>query len=455
VSDLYARYHAQIHRFCLRELRSREEAEDATQTTFLNALRGLHRGVRPELESAWLYAIAQNVCRTRRRASWRRGRVERPDDLDTLEQVVAAPGSVAREELMGLSAALESMPESQRQAILLREWKGLSYDEIGSEMGLSHSAVETLIFRARRRLARGLQQLEPKHLRQLADGGGLLGFLKVLLAGGAAGKAIVTGAAALLIGGTVIAGEQIANGGGHAKAPARAHVVAPPGSPQQVGSAPQAPGADVSRVVAAAGAAVDRGRSTTGSARVGARHASVATPADRAVDGGQPLPPAKDSTPSAGSNTPLAERGVHGNPAGTPDAGRAPGKPETKKAQAAEKPVKASNGRAGTNTRKGPKAAPAKDAKQTPPGQAAKDEVQTSSAGSDQSSQGNGNANANGQDNANANGQDNANANGQDNGNANGQGSGNANANANAQSGAGAGSALASTPAQGKGSSKK
>ena len=71
--DLYERYSAQIFGYCLHQLGSREEAEDAVQTTFMNAFRGLSRGIVPELESAWLFKIAHNVCLSRRRSSWRRG----------------------------------------------------------------------------------------------------------------------------------------------------------------------------------------------------------------------------------------------------------------------------------------------------------------------------------------------------------------------------------------------
>ena len=74
--DLYERFSRQIFAYCLVQLRNREEAEDAVQTTFLNAFRGLERGVVPELESAWLYKIAQHVCLTRRR-SWSRRRQAR------------------------------------------------------------------------------------------------------------------------------------------------------------------------------------------------------------------------------------------------------------------------------------------------------------------------------------------------------------------------------------------
>ena len=85
-SELYARYSRQILGYCLHQLGSREEAEDAAQTTFMNAFRGLKRGIVPELESAWLFKIAHNVCLSRRRSSWRRGRIEAPNNLEVLQE---------------------------------------------------------------------------------------------------------------------------------------------------------------------------------------------------------------------------------------------------------------------------------------------------------------------------------------------------------------------------------
>src|SRR5436305_658690 len=126
-SDLYERYRAQIFRFCLQRLRNREEAEDATQTTFLNAFRGLERGVDIEFEAAWLYKIALHVCLSRQRSSSRRPHVV--GDVDELHDVLPAR-HVDSDELFGLSTALRKMPEQQRRALLLREWQGLSYREI-------------------------------------------------------------------------------------------------------------------------------------------------------------------------------------------------------------------------------------------------------------------------------------------------------------------------------------
>ena len=189
--DLYERYARQIYAYCFHQLGNREEAEDATQSTFLNAFRGLQRGVDPEFETAWLYKIAQNVCLTRQRSSSRRRRLESPGDLDAMQDFVPAHQSDP-DELIHLPEALDAMPEQQRRALLLREWQGLSYKEIGEELGLSQPAVETLLFRARRTLAASLTD-EPAAKKSAAsklqhgtDAGSAVAILKTLLLSGGA-----------------------------------------------------------------------------------------------------------------------------------------------------------------------------------------------------------------------------------------------------------------------------
>lgn len=153
VRGLYERHGRQIYTYCLHRLRNREEAEDATQSTFLNAFRGLQRGVEPTFESAWLYKIAENVCLTRRRSSTRRLRIEAPALVDEGRE---HSRGAETDELIALPAALRALPPTQRQALLLREWRGFSYREIAEELGLTQAAVETLLFRARRGLAETL-----------------------------------------------------------------------------------------------------------------------------------------------------------------------------------------------------------------------------------------------------------------------------------------------------------
>ena len=204
--DLYERYSSQIYSYCLHQLGSREEAEDAVQTTFMNAFRGLQRGIVPKVESAWLFKIAHNVCLSRRRSSWRRGRVEAPNNFEVLQEVVPGREQVA-DELIRLQDVLEDMPESQRRAILLREWQGLTYREISAELGLSQAAVETLIFRARRALAQGLEQdadTWKKRLRRGSDFGGIAGCIQALLSGGSA-AAVKVAATAVAVATTAVA----------------------------------------------------------------------------------------------------------------------------------------------------------------------------------------------------------------------------------------------------------
>jgi len=156
--QLYERHSSRIFGFCLSRLGSREEAEDAVQTTFLNVQRGLGRGVVPEYELAWLFKIAQNVCHNRHQSARRRGHVEAAHDLDALQDVIASPDRSPAVSLGDLTHALGAIPTRQRRALLLREFQGYSYEEISSELGISVAAVETLLFRARRAVAQQLEQ---------------------------------------------------------------------------------------------------------------------------------------------------------------------------------------------------------------------------------------------------------------------------------------------------------
>jgi RNA polymerase sigma factor (sigma-70 family) len=195
LEGLYERHSQSVFRVCLSYLRKRDEAEDAAQTTFLYALRALRRGVVPSSESAWLLKIARNVCLNRFDAVRRRGNLELIQDPCVLEETAAARPD-GELDLIGLQAALERLPQRQRQAILLREWQGLSYAEIAEELGLTTSAVETLLFRARRSLAR---ELGADESRRGLDLGGLLGAAKAAL-GGTAAKLAVGAAAVATVG---------------------------------------------------------------------------------------------------------------------------------------------------------------------------------------------------------------------------------------------------------------
>ena len=186
---LYERYYDRVFGYCLYQLGSREEAEDVAQTTFMWAFRGLRRGVVPRAEASWLFTIAQNACRARHRS---RGRKRAREVLsDPVQLADMSPAHAAdTDDLMGLEDALARMPDQQRRAILLREWRGLSYKEIAAEMELSNAAVETLIFRARRSLADLLSgKPAPKRAGRFAFfPGALAAACKGLMGSGAVAK---------------------------------------------------------------------------------------------------------------------------------------------------------------------------------------------------------------------------------------------------------------------------
>jgi RNA polymerase sigma-70 factor (ECF subfamily) len=194
---LYERHHSAVFRHCLKQLRRREDADDAVQTTFVYALQSLRRGVVPRTELAWLYTIAGNVCSTSRRARMRRGPLEMAQDVDSLQDVIPTPTRDVPVSAEDFRSALGSMPTVQRNALLFREWQGLSYNEIADKLGLSQAATETLLFRARRTLAR---KLEDKAGVGTLHGFSVASLIRSLLQS-SAGKtlAVAVGAAAIAV----------------------------------------------------------------------------------------------------------------------------------------------------------------------------------------------------------------------------------------------------------------
>ena len=153
-SQLFADYSESILGFCLRQLGSRPEAEDAVQTTFLYAFRALRRGVVPECAAAWLTTIARNACHSHRRTEERRGPLATDWDPETI--ALAQTSDDEEELLLGFKDALAAMPEKQRRALVLREWQGMPAGEIARELGISATATHALLTRARHSFAQAL-----------------------------------------------------------------------------------------------------------------------------------------------------------------------------------------------------------------------------------------------------------------------------------------------------------
>jgi RNA polymerase sigma factor (sigma-70 family) len=149
---LYRKHVHDVYRYVLAVLRNPADAEDATQATFLSAYRAFQRGDRPELPRNWLLKIAHNECRQRFRMLARR-----PKEVVWDERVAAPAIDETVPTADELRQALSHLSFNQRSALVMRELEGRSYNEIGEILDVSVSAVETLIFRARRALREQLE----------------------------------------------------------------------------------------------------------------------------------------------------------------------------------------------------------------------------------------------------------------------------------------------------------
>lgn len=149
---LYRRHVHEVYRYVLAVLRNQADAEDATQATFLNAYRAFLRGEEPLKPRNWLLKIAHNECRQRFRANSRR-----PKEVEWDDRTPAPGVDETVPTAYEIRTALAHLSFNQRSALVMRELEGRSYAEIASILNLSNSAVETLLFRARRALREQLE----------------------------------------------------------------------------------------------------------------------------------------------------------------------------------------------------------------------------------------------------------------------------------------------------------
>jgi RNA polymerase sigma factor (sigma-70 family) len=202
---IYRNYVQDVYRYALALLRNPADAEDVTQTTFMNAYRAFLRGEEPVKPQNWLIKIAHNVARTRyARASRRVKEVPLDEHVDQL-----AMPEEDKPDVREVLDALGRLPLNQRGALVMRELEGRTYAEIADTLGVSVPAVETLIFRARRTLRVNASSIRvlagvplPSSLSQLFGGAG------GIAAGGGAvlGSGYLLKAAVAIVAGVIAAG---------------------------------------------------------------------------------------------------------------------------------------------------------------------------------------------------------------------------------------------------------
>ena len=145
--SLYRLHRPIVYAYALSTLRHAADAEDVTQTTFLNAYTALNRGVSPRDDLQWLLAIARNVCRDRFRDANRQPKAEA-----LVEQTPAVEPAETEFTISEICKQISDLNPRQRKILVMREFEGRSYAEISTELGVSQAAVHTLLARARRAL---------------------------------------------------------------------------------------------------------------------------------------------------------------------------------------------------------------------------------------------------------------------------------------------------------------
>ena len=157
--EIVRAHEATVYHLALRQLGSREDAEDAAQEVFLKAYTALQSFRGESKLSVWLYRITSNVCvdmlrRRRETVSLSAtGEDGEPLELELPDERFDPAALAERRDLREhIGAALERLPPEERKILLLRELGGQSYDEIAQTLQLNIGTVKSRIFRARKKL---------------------------------------------------------------------------------------------------------------------------------------------------------------------------------------------------------------------------------------------------------------------------------------------------------------
>jgi RNA polymerase sigma factor (sigma-70 family) len=165
---LYRRYHRRIYAYVVGMVKDHGRAEDVTQEVFVSALRRMRQTERPIAFKPWIYEIAKNACIDAFRRSRRGEEVSYdadeglgPNDYGKLVGSGPSPDEAlsAKEEIAHLQGAFGGLSDMHHEILVMRELEGLSYRDIGDRLGLSRPAVESTLFRARKRLTEEYDEL--------------------------------------------------------------------------------------------------------------------------------------------------------------------------------------------------------------------------------------------------------------------------------------------------------
>jgi RNA polymerase sigma-70 factor, ECF subfamily len=174
-NELILRWERPIYALAYRTIGREEDARDVCQETFLRAFRALPAFRGQSKFSSWLYRIALNLCRDWMRRERRTPVVQAPEDMDLIELAAAAEPSESIEDLVArkdqmraVERVMATLPEEQRTAIVLKEYHGLTFQEIADIVGCPLSTVKTRLYQGLVVLRRGLVKNEKKAREKIA-----------------------------------------------------------------------------------------------------------------------------------------------------------------------------------------------------------------------------------------------------------------------------------------------
>jgi RNA polymerase sigma-70 factor (ECF subfamily) len=164
-NQLVVRWERPIYALAYRVIGREEEARDLVQEAFLRAYRSLG-GFRGDAKfSSWLYRITLNLCRDWIRRQKRAPFVETPEGVDVIElagehgPVESVEDLVARRDLgAAVNRAMASLSDDQRKAIILKEYQGLTFQEIADLLDCPLSTVKTRLYQGLVVLRRELER---------------------------------------------------------------------------------------------------------------------------------------------------------------------------------------------------------------------------------------------------------------------------------------------------------
>jgi RNA polymerase sigma-70 factor (ECF subfamily) len=156
--ELMRAHEDRVFAICLRMLRDREAALDATQETFITVFRKADRFAGRSAFSTWLYRVAVNTCYDVARRTRRRSADPLPEGHDPSDPS-AEDGYASADVRPEIEEALEHLPAEYRAAVVLADLEGLALETVSDALGVPVGTVKSRVFRGRRLLAERLGNL--------------------------------------------------------------------------------------------------------------------------------------------------------------------------------------------------------------------------------------------------------------------------------------------------------